>query len=87
MVVALLVALQGCASVKQMRGVEAHQTDGDQIQNLKITAEVVPDFSLENYRLVKVYFRNLNESWIRIKSVEITGVMEAPTSRSFWEGI
>lgn len=54
-----------------MIGDEAQLLTGEQIENLKITAEVDKQISVEKYRLVNIYFRNLNDNWLRVKNVEV----------------
>jgi len=74
----LLLVITACSSTRAMRGTEARPLGETAVENLKLTLEPVPDLSLEGYRLVNVYFRNLNEEWLQIKSVDVVSVDGAP---------
>ncbi|MCB9085154.1 MAG: hypothetical protein H6624_12450 [Bdellovibrionaceae bacterium] len=78
LLIIFVLFISGCASVKSMRGTEAQQTSGEDVSHLKITAEGISSLSIENYRMIKVYFRNLNENWLRVKSIEVTEVEGSP---------
>lgn len=63
--------LYGCGAVRDMRGQDALLVSGEKIAKLKVTAEIDKKISLEKYRLFNIYVRNLNDYWVRVKSVEV----------------
>ena len=57
----IFLIIIGCSSSsKMMIGKEAEFLTGDQIENLKLTAELDKLISIEKYRLINIYLRNLN---------------------------
>ncbi len=71
----IFLIIIGCSSSsKMMIGKEAEFLTGDQVENLKLTAELDKLISIEKYRLINIYLRNLNVSWLRIKNTEILEV-------------
>lgn len=76
-----LLVIVGCSSSsKMMIGQEAQLLTGDQIANLKMTAQIDKLISIEKYRLINIYLRNLNDSWLRVSNTE---VLEVSSGESF----
>lgn len=69
-----LILLSGCSAVRNMKGNAAKFVRGERVANLKVTAQLDKRASLENYRLINFYFRNLDENWIRVKSIEVVSL-------------
>jgi hypothetical protein len=69
----LILVFSGCAA-HRMRGIESETIGGHRMANLKVTASVAKDLSIDQYELIDIYLRNLNPDWLRVKNVEILGV-------------
>ena len=71
----MILFLAGCASAKrQMPGEYASLIAGDEVAYFKVSSQVDEASSLENYKLVNIYFRNLGQHWLRVKNIEIIEV-------------
>lgn len=76
-VLILMLFLTGCGSSMKkadMRGNMASFLNGDVVSNFHVSSHRDESLSKGQYELVKVYFQNTNEFWLRVKSVEVISV-------------
>ncbi len=76
-VLILMLFLAGCGSSMKkadMRGSMASFLNGDVVSNFHVSSHREESLSARNYELVKVYFQNTNDFWLRVKSVEVVSV-------------
>jgi hypothetical protein len=60
--------------MRPMRGTYAEQLSGESKTDVKISALYDQDLSQESYHLIRIYFLNLNDQWLRIKSIHVVEV-------------
>ena len=64
----------GCSSSQRMRGNKAEAVGEDLLKHMTVSAELVREFSEDEYRFIDLYFKNSSSTWSRLVNIQTDSV-------------